>query len=275
MNTTEKQILGWKHLPAGERGFFRAPVLVYGPSEAILIDGGFTFSDGRAVVEAIRASGKKLTAIYLSQRDPDYYFSLRPIQAAFPDARVIAASATIASINANVQKKLDTWGPQLKENGPQTLADLVLPEVFDGDTLNVDGQRIEIVGVDGLANRRYLWVPSLGAVLGGVLVFSGVHVWTADSAAAELRAAWVGALDAMAARQPAVVVAGHMVPDAKTDAAAIAYTRAYLLAFEEELAKASGSAELVAAMTARYPDAGMGIALQIGAKVATGEMKWG
>lgn len=275
MNTTEKQILGWKHLPAGESGFFRAPVLVYGPSEAILIDGGFTFSDGLAVVEAIRASGKKLTTIYISQSDPDYYFSLGPIKAAFPDARVIAASATIAAINANVQKKLDTWGPQLKENGPQTLADLVLPEVFDGDALRVDGERIEIVGVDGLANRRYLWVPSLGAVLGGVLVFSGVHVWTADTGTAELRAAWVRALDALAARQPAAVVAGHMVPDAKTDAAAIAYTRAYLLAFEAELAKASDGASLIAAMTARYPDAGMGVALQIGAKVATGEMKWG
>ena len=47
------------------------------------------------------------------------------------------------------------------------------------------------------------------------------------------------------------------------------------LAFEEELAKATNSAELIAAMTKRYPDAGMGVALQIGAKVATGEMKWG
>ena len=35
------------------------------------------------------------------------------------------------------------------------------------------------------------------------------------------------------------------------------------------------SAALIAAMTQRYPDAGMGVALQIGAKVATGEMKWG
>jgi hypothetical protein len=48
----------------------------------------------------------------------------------------------------------------------------------------------------------------------------------------------------------------------------------YLLAFEIELAKASDSAALIAAMTQRYPDAGM-VALQIGAKVAKGEMKWG
>jgi hypothetical protein len=55
--------LSWKHLPAGEQGFFRAPVLLSGHSEAVLIDGGFTFADGRAVVEAIRATGKTLTTI--------------------------------------------------------------------------------------------------------------------------------------------------------------------------------------------------------------------
>lgn len=267
--------LTWKHFPAGEHGFFRAPVLISGASEAVLIDGGFTLPDGKALVEAITASGKKLTTIYISQSDPDYYFSLGPIKAAFPEAKVIAASATIAAIKGNVEKKLATWGPQLKENGPQALADIVMPEAFDGRTLTLEGQTIEIAEADGLANRRYLWVPSLNAIFGGVLLFSGVHVWTADTQGAEARAAWVKNLDAMAARKPAVVVPGHMTPDTATDASAILYTRDYLLAFEEELAKAANSADLIAAMTQRYPNAGMGIALQIGAKVATGEMKWG
>ncbi len=89
------------------------------------------------------------------------------------------------------------------------------------------------------------------------------------------RAAWVKTLDAMAARKPAVVVPGHMAVTAAVDASAIQYTRDYLVAFEEELAKAADSAALIAAMTQRYPNAGMGVALQIGAKVAKGEMKWG
>ena len=118
-------------------------------------------------------------------------------------------------------------------------------------------------------------MPSLNAIFGGVLVFSGVHVWTADTQGAEARAAWVKNLDAMAARKPAVVVPGHMAPSAAIDASAIRYTRDYLVAFEEELAKAADSAALIAAMTKRYPNAGMGVALQIGAKVAKGEMKWG
>ncbi|WP_395453075.1 MBL fold metallo-hydrolase [Azospirillum melinis] len=267
--------LRWQSFPAGEGGFFRSPVLLSGDSEAILIDGGFTLSDGRALADAIKATGKRLTAIYVSQSDPDYYFGLGPVKAAFPDARVIAAPATVEAIKGNVEKKLAVWGPKLKENGPQTLAEVVMPQPFDGASLTLGGQTVEIVDAQGLPNRRYLWVPSLQAVFGGVLVFSGLHVWTADTPTAEARAAWVKALDAMAARKPAVVVAGHAAPGAVPDAAAIAHTRGYLLAFEEELAKAKTSAELIAAMTRRYPDAGMGIALDIGAKVATGEMKWG
>jgi glyoxylase-like metal-dependent hydrolase (beta-lactamase superfamily II) len=267
--------LTWKHFPAGEHGFFRAPVLISGTREAVLIDGGFTLPDGKALAEAIKISGKKLTTIYISQSDPDYYFSLAPIKAAFPDARITAASATIAAIKGNVEKKLASWGPQLKENGPQALADIVIPEAFDGRTLALENHTIEIVDADGLANRRYVWVPSLNAIFGGVLVFSGVHVWTADTQGAEARAAWVKTLDAMVARKPAVVVPGHLLPSAAIDASAIRYTRDYLVAFEGELARAADSAALIAAMTKRYPDAGMGVALQIGAKVAKGEMKWG
>ncbi len=267
--------LTWHHFPAGEHGFYRAPVLITGSTEAILIDGGFAYSDGRAVVDAIKATGKRLTLIYISQSDPDYYFSLGPIKAAFPDARVVAASATVAAIRGSVEKKLAIWGPQLKENGPQTLADIVIPEAFDSKSLTVDGEIIEIVDAEGLTNRRYLWVPSLRAVCGGVLIFSGVHVWTADTNSADQRAAWRANLDAIAARKPTVVVAGHMTPTAAADASAINHTKEWLLAFEEELVKAVDSAALNTAMKVRFPNLGMEVAIDIGAKVATGEMKWG
>lgn len=267
--------LQWKHFPAGERGFFRAPVLLSGANEAILIDGGFTLPDGRAVAEAIKASGKTLTTIYISQSDPDYYFGLGPIKAAFPSAKVIAASATVAAIKSSVEKKLAIWGPQLKENGPQALADIVMPEVFDGPSLSLEGHAIEIVAAEGMDNRRYLWVPSLQAVFGGVMVFSGLHVWTADTASTASRASWIKNLEAIAARKPSVVVPGHMAESAPVGLAAVTYTRDYLLAFEQEVSKAADSAALITAMTQRYPNAGMAVALQIGAKVVKGEMKWG
>jgi hypothetical protein len=54
---TTNSSLTWKHFPAGPNGFFRAPVLLSGATEALLIDGGFTLSDGKAVANAITASG--------------------------------------------------------------------------------------------------------------------------------------------------------------------------------------------------------------------------
>jgi hypothetical protein len=62
-----------------------------------------------------------------------------------------------------------------------------LPEAFDGSSLSVDGETVETIAAEGLANRRYLWLPSLKAVFGGVMIFSGVHVWTADTPTAEMK----------------------------------------------------------------------------------------
>lgn len=77
------------------------------------------------------------------------------------------------------------------------------------------------------------------------------------------------------ALEPELVVPGHRLPGAPADASAIAATREYLVAFEEELGKAADGAALTAALVERYPDNGMLIVAQLGAKVAKGEMKWG
>lgn len=267
--------LSWTHFPAGENGFYRAPVLVSGPTEAVLIDGGFTLPDGQALADEIKATGKTLTTIYVSQSDPDFYFSLRPIVEAFPKARVIAAGETVAAIAANVAKKVETWGPQLGEFGPQSVEDVVMAEADDSPTLTVDGYVLDIVPATGLANRRYIWSQDLQAVFGGVMTFSGTHVWVADTQTKEERAAWIANLDAILARAPKVVVPGHMTLDAPMGLDAVEFTKAYLLIIEEELERATTSDELHASMIARYPNLGMGVALAIGAKVLTGEMEWG
>jgi len=53
------------------------------------------------------------------------------------------------------------------------------------------------------------------------------------------------------------------------------FTRDYLLAFDKELARTKDSTELIAAMTKLYPNLADISSLELGAKVAKGEMKWG
>ena len=109
---------------------------------------------------------------------------------------------------------------------------------------------------------------------GGVNVYAGLHLWTADAQTPQERADWATKLAAMAALQPTRVIPGHSAVGAKQDASQIAWSQAYLVRYEQELPKAANSAALIGAMKQAYPDAGLGVALDIGAKVNKGEMKW-
>ncbi len=261
-----------KVFSAEENGFYVSSVLVSGKTEAVLFDAQFSRSNALRVAALALDSGKKLTTVYITQGDPDYYFGVEAIKQQFPDVKVYASAATVQHIRDSLQKKLDTWGPKLGANGPRQP---VIPEVFAATNIELEGEKLELVGFDDShAGAPYVWIPSLNAIVGGVSSFSGLHVWTADSASKEARANWVKSLDAMLARNAEVVVPGHLKPGAKLDASALRYTRDYLLAFEQAFDKSSNSAELIAAMKQAYPDAGLGIALDIGAKVSKGEMKW-
>ena len=59
-------------------------------------------------------------------------------------------------------------------------------------------------------------------------------------------------MEAIAARNPAVIVPGHLGAHGALDVSAVNYTREYLLAFEQELARAANGDALIAAMPTRF-----------------------
>jgi len=247
-------------------------VLVAGKTDAVLLDTGFTRADALRIAAMVLDSRKTLKAIYISQADPDFYFGIDILKAYFPDVKVVATAATVRKIEATLPAKMSFWPSKMGANAPRSVS---LPEVLTGNTLQLENERLEIRGTDDrLPHRSYVWIPAIKAVVGGVNVFAGLHVWTADAAGAEDRAAWSRKLDGIAALQPAIVVPGHAAPGSAQDITQVAFTQAYLQRWDAELKKANDSATLVGAMKAAYPGAGLGIALDIGAKVATGEMKW-
>ena len=247
-------------------------VLVSGETDAVLIDTGFTQADAHRIAAMVLDSRKTLKAIYISQADPDFYFGARVLKTLFPEATLIASAATVKKIQATLPTKLQVWGPRLGANAP---TDVPVPEVIRGSSIMLEGQTLEIRGLDdALPHRSYVWIPSLKAMVGGVNAFAGLHVWTADTQTAQERAAWSRKLDSMAALQPTTVVPGHMLPGQKQDASQLAYTHSYLARFESELAKAPNAATLIEAMKSAYPTVGLMVALEIGAKVNKGEVKW-
>ncbi|GLI02536.1 MBL fold metallo-hydrolase [Phytohabitans aurantiacus] len=255
--------------PAGSKN--KTATLVTGDTDALLVDAGFTRADGHRLVARILDSGKRLTTLFISHGDPDFYFGAEVVADAFPDAAIVATPQTIEHIQHSYEGKLKAWAA-LGANLPTRLVDIA---PLTGD-LTLEGHRFELRGgPDTLPDRHYLWQAEHRAILAGVLLFQQEHVWVADTAKPEQRAAWIALLDEMAALDPQLVVPGHRLPDTPADATAITGTRDYLIAFEDELANAADGASLTAALTSRYPDHGMLIAAQIGAKVAKGEMTWG
>lgn len=250
----------------------KTAVLVSGETDAILVDAGFTRADGHRLVAAVLDSGKRLTSVFVSHADPDFYFGLEVIVDAFPEAKVLATPIVIEHILQSFEGKLKAWAA-LGSNLPTRRVDIT---PLTAGFLEIEGQRLELRGAsETLTDRHYLWSPTDRAILGGVLVFQQEHVWTADTATLEKRAAWIALLDEMTALEPELVVAGHRLPGTANDASAIDYTRAYLMRFEEIVAGASDAAAVTAELVSQYPDSGMLIAAQIGPKVAKGEMTWG
>jgi glyoxylase-like metal-dependent hydrolase (beta-lactamase superfamily II) len=247
-------------------------VLVSGKTDAVLLDTGFTRADALRIVAMVLDSKKTLKTVYISQADPDYYFGIEVLKQYFPDAKVVTTAPTLKKIQATLANKLQVWGPRMGVNAPKNVP---LPEVLTGNTITLEDQVLEIRGLDdSQPHRSFVWIPSIKTIAGGVNVYAGLHLWTADAQSVQERADWSKKLGTMAALNPVTVIPGHSLPGQKQDVSQIAWSQAYLARYEQELPKAANSGALIEAMKKAYPEAGLGVALEIGAKVNKGEMKW-
>lgn len=255
--------------PGEDAVFAVSSTLISGEREALLVDAQFSSKEAAELVKRVEASGKHLTTIYISHGDPDFYFGLQTLKRAFPEARVVATAATVEHIRATQAAKLAYWGPILGDGAP---TEIIIPEPLAGDRLSLEGHELQVIGLDPL--RTALWIPSRKAVVGGVLVEAGEHVWTADTQTTEARRTWLATLDRIEALRPDVVVPGHYLGDAAHDLGALRFTRDYLIALEAELPEAVDAAALVDAMRRRYPGLPGEAGLELSAKVIKGEMPW-
>jgi glyoxylase-like metal-dependent hydrolase (beta-lactamase superfamily II) len=247
--------------------------LIAGEKEAIVIDAGFTRADALRIAANVLDSGKRLTTIYVSQADPDYYFGVETLKEIFPQADVVTSRAVLDKLVPKLAGKVAFWGPKMGANAPRKP---IVPRALEGNVLMLEDQTIEVRGTQGaLGHRPYAWIPSIQAIVGNIGVFGNMHVWTADTQTVAERAAWLAQLDEMLALKPALVIPGHMRAGSSLDASAIVFTKDYLQTFEKALPAAKTSGELVNAMKQAYPHVTDGaLSLDIGAKVNNGEMKW-
>lgn len=270
--TIETKNLKLQVYNASENSFGVASVIVSGKTDAVLIDAQFTLADAEKVAQEIKASGKKLTTIFVSHGDPDFYFGLEVFKKYFPEVTAYASPETVEHIKATAQKKLEVWGERLGKN---ITSNVILPQVLKGNSIELEGQKLEILGLEEFPNKTFVWIPSIKAVVGGINVFGTMfNLWMADAQTPEARKNWISVLDKISTLKPEIVIPAHANSNSPFDITAVNHTKNYIQFYEEALKTSKTSEALIKAIKIKYPTLTFEIALQIGAKVNTGEMKW-
>ena len=244
--------------------FWTNSVLMEGAHEVMLVDAQLTKTNAERVLHEITKTNKPLSLIYITHEHADHFLGLEVFREAFPGARIIATSEVVRRIHKVYQEKIDKWKQLL---GPGATTRVVPIEPFDGNTIPFESSHIEVLKhIQGdTGENTMLWIPGQNILVGGDVVFSNMHVYTAETDS-RARRKWLDSLNAIRDLQPSVVVPGHSKAGAPLDAStAVDFTKTYLLAFEQELSKATNPDSLVRAMKNRFPSADLLLAIERGA----------
>ncbi len=266
----EPKPLGWKvftikrssatqdpNMPAGNddlRWVANTATLIYGETDAILVDVFLTVEQSNQLVNWLYESGKSLKAIYLTHAHADHIYGAKIITDHFPQAKVVALPAVIEDIPKEIDKEYiaNLWDKLFPGNIPQKF---VMPEAIQNDELEIEGHKliVENIGFSDTGNTSYLYVPSIALVVAGDIVYNGIHPYLKETTP-ETRREWIAALDKIESLRPQYVVAGYKVPENEDSPSNIKATRDYLLNFERLNTKTKTVLELYYKMLELYPD---------------------
>src|SRR5690242_14523028 len=121
-------------LTSSEIGAWSNAYLISGQNEAILFDVFMLRDETAALAEKVKASGKKLTRIFISHAHPDHFMGTEVIVDHFPNVEVISTPATVADV-----KEDGPWMRELLQNklGPKGPYGIVVPKPVSGKELTL------------------------------------------------------------------------------------------------------------------------------------------
>lgn len=242
--------------------------VIEGEKDVLLVNAQFSKSEALRLVADLLDRGKNLKTIFISYGDPDFYFGLDVFKQYFPDVEIIATPETVKHIEQTQQLKVNYWGPKMGLNAPNQI---IVPKKYEANTLKIEDTTVEIKGKNELT---YLWIPQIQAVVGGIPVSSGIHLWTADTPTTQDRAEVIKTLESIKALKPKIVIPAHMQANAPVGLDAVNFSIDYLKQYEKAVKSTKNSAELIGKMQQIYPKLEDTSSLELGAKVVKGEMSW-
>ncbi|KAJ3542955.1 hypothetical protein NM208_g3824 [Fusarium decemcellulare] len=231
--------------------------LIQGPTSAVLVDAPSTVNLSEGLAEWIKktAPGKKLRFIYTTHAHGDHYLGNMVILRHFPEATCVATSTVAEAIKREFAGgRVDFW-ETLFPNGQVPEGEFSPESLPTNGEFDIDGHSlfgIDVPHSDTQASS-FLHVPVLRLVVCGDIVYGDCYQFFGEANTTEKRKKWLQSLDQIAALDPHIVVPGHKRASQADGPYLIEATKAYIMAFEEELERTKNAEELEEAMLRRYP----------------------
>ena len=242
--------------PPGEEREMWSPTastLIHGERDAVLVDPLMTKDESRAPAAWVVATGKNVTAIFVTHAHGDHFFGAPAVLERFPDAKVVAAPSVAARMDAQYGPRWlgGFWNPRFPG---QISGQRVTAEPLTDGLLELEGEQLRAIerGHTDTDGTSALHVPSTGLIVAGDAVYGDVNLYLAE-AKGNGRQEWLEALDTIERLQPRVVVAGHKRDGDADSPESIGKTRRYIEDFSAAVEKADNFTDLYEAMVAVYP----------------------
>ena len=139
----------------------------------------------------------------------------------------------------------------------------------------MEGERIEIIPelIGDLKYNTVVWIPSISTIYGSDVLFNQAHPFTCEVTAEE-RLQWIRDIERLEKMDAEVIIPGHQKPGMPFDTSSYTFTKEYLVATEEEIARTSDEGNFYYAMVQRNPEANLFISNEKNAGVFKGGKDW-
>ncbi len=249
-----KAMVGERPKPFGEALGFDpiTSTLIFGEYDAVLVDAMLTVAEATALADWVALHNRNLQTIYITHAHFDHFYGLGILLDRFPGARAIAPTNTVNAMQMSFTPAVERLARQMFPR--QVPTKLVSPEPYEGDSFTLEGHELRILeqGRTDSPDSTSLYVPSIGLIVAGDVVYNQCRIYVGDTTV-ESRKNWIAALDRLEALNPTMVVAGHKKPGAPDSPSTIQETKRYLEDFDRLQKTAASDQDLFDQMTGLYP----------------------
>ena len=180
-------MVGERPKPFGEPLGFdpMTSTLIFGEYDAVLVDAMTTVAEAEALGDWIALHNRNLDTIYITHAHFDHFYGLSILLDRFPSARAIATPKTVNAMQMSFTPPVERLARRLFPG--QMAAKFVAPEPHEDSTFTLEGQELRIIeqGRTDSADTTSLYVPSIGLVVAGDVVYNQCHMYVGDTTSRE------------------------------------------------------------------------------------------